>query len=1237
MGVKWTEDQQQVIDARGCDLLVSAAAGSGKTAVLVERILSMLTDKEHPRDIDRLLIVTFTNAAAGEMKDRIRVAIEQKIEACKTENGEDERLLEHLQRQVSLLSNAQITTIHSFCQYVIRNHFHTIDLDPGLHVADEGEQRLLQNDVMEKLVEEAYAENDDDFRQMAECLAPGRDDTALAGIALSLYHFSRSFPFPEEWLQECRNAYCLPAEEFDGTAWVQQLQQLSEKLLEDVRAQIEEALAIAESPDGPYPYCDALQADLQLIEELLAADTYTKRCTAMQSMSWARLSAKKDASVSEEKKQQVKSLRESYKKTVEELREEFYYTSAETAAAVMQDCAPVISGITQFVCRFADRYAAEKIRKNMMDFDDLEHFALQILVKRVDGNICPTPVAEDFAAHYEEILIDEYQDSNLVQELILTSISKKYSGGHNLFMVGDVKQSIYRFRLARPELFMEKYDSYCTGKQEALQRRIDLHQNFRSRREVLDFVNFLFEQMMEKHLGNVEYDDAAALYPGAEFAPGDDEEFRDTEVLLIDADTAEDEEKPEESARELEAYAVAQKIRRIVGAELVWDKTQGRYRAAEYGDIVILLRTIQGWAEPFAKILTDQDIPAHTGSRTGYFSTTEVQTVLSLLRIIDNPRQDIPLTAVLHSPVAGLSGAELAAIRSAHPQEPFYEACMQEKSLADFFAMLDEFRRMAVYTPIHELLWHIYERTGYAAYAAAMPGGSQRKANLDMLVEKAIAYEKGSYRGLYNFVRYIENLHRYDVDFGEAPSGEQENAVRILSIHKSKGLEFPIVFVCGMGKQMNQSDARGSVVLHADLGIGCDRVNPVLRTRSATLLKRFMKSYTVQENLGEELRVLYVALTRAKEKLVLTGTVTKLADKFKKWGQVCRKTDTVLPFAQRAHAVTYWDWLIPSLMRNQCFTALAEEYGVYQDHSHPLFSREIFCRVERLQVQELVGGEKRRQQKLHMTKEELLSLPADKVFDAGAAQRLAENLSFCYAYEKEGRIPVKVSVSELKKIAQFDEREDGAALYEEPAPVPLVPEFLKEKSEVSGAARGTIYHKLMECLDFTLFADCAGMAGEEAVLQLLAKEIDRLQRAGHLKKDEAELIVRKKVIAFLNHPLARRMAQAAVRGQLFREQQFVLSVSAGDIRPDWNFGGQVLIQGIIDAYFIEEGQIVLVDYKTDFVKSEEASSLYRKYAVQLDYYETALTRLTHFPVREKLIYSFCLDRTLSGDGNGRGR
>lgn len=1231
MATKWTKEQQQVIDLRNCNLLVSAAAGSGKTAVLVERILSRIMDETHPVDIDRLLIVTFTNAAAGEMRDRIRAAIEQKIEELsKTEEetkAENDRLFDHMQRQVSLLQNAQIATIHSFCQYVIRNHFHTIDLDPGLRIADEGEQKLLQHDVLERLLEEKYAEKDEAFLQMAEALAPGRDDSALMEMVLSLYHFSQSFPWPQEWLSECRKRCQIETvQELDTADWVAELMKLTTEMLADVQEKIEEALQTAQETDGPYQYEAALQEDADFIEELLAEKTYSgrnRRCREFGG--WARLSAKKDSSISEEKKTRVKGMRDEYKKTIEEIRGEFFYADPETVAEQMRDSAPLVESITGLTGEFSQKFAAEKIKKNLMDFNDLEHFALEILVRKEDGEIHPTAVAEDFADYFAEIMIDEYQDSNLVQEMILTSISKMQKGIYNMFMVGDVKQSIYRFRLARPELFMEKYHQYSLD--EGKCRRIDLHKNFRSRSQVLGDINFLFEQMMEVHLGKIAYDEAAALYPGAVFEKGDDGHFRSTEVLIIEPDAeTEDTENTEDTDRELEARAVAGRIREIVGRELVWDKEENRYRPAQYGDIVILLRTISGWADVFAEMLKNLDIPAHTGARTGYFSTVEVQTVLSLLQIIDNPCQDIPLAAVLHSPIGGMDAKMLAKIRSRHPQQPFYEACMEEEALQDFFGMLQEFREAAVYTPIHELLWMVLERTGYGAYAAAMPGGSQRQANLEMLVEKAIAYEKGSYRGLYNFNRYIENLHKYDVDFGEAAlAGDGEQAVRIMSIHKSKGLEFPIVFVCGMGKQMNQSDARGALIMHPELGIGCDCVNLQLRTRMPTLLKQLLKRQTVLENLGEELRVLYVALTRAKEKLILTGTAAKFADKLKRYAAVCGRTETVLSFTDRAKARTYWDWILPSLLRSKNAGSLLNAYELGADIWNPLYKKETHFELIEMTAQDLITEETERQRQYLMSEEQLLQLSPDAVFDEETMQELDRQLSFHYFAEDEEEIPSKVSVSELKKLTQYDAQEDGQMLYEESAPVPLIPEFLQKEQEVTGAARGTIYHKLMECLDFKCFLGIFDPA------PLLEAEIRRLLAGGHLSEEEALLIERKKILQFLRSPLAARMEKADAEGHLFRERRFVLEANASEIKREWSSEKQILIQGIIDAFFVEEGEIVLLDYKTDFVKLKEASSLYQKYRVQLEYYSQALERLTDLRVKEKLIYSFCINCILSGD------
>lgn len=1222
MATNWTDEQRQVINLRGCNILVSAAAGSGKTAVLVARILAMLTDEKHPVDIDRLLIVTFTNAAAGEMRDRIRSAIEQEIERLEQAQESGNRLLEHLQRQVSLLGNAQITTIHSFCQYVIRNYFHTIDLDPGLRIADEGEQKLLQNEVMERLLEEKYAQGTERFLHMTECFAPGSDDRALAEQMLSLYGFSMSFPWPQKWLKSCADIYReASAETLDKAKWTGSLMELSTEILEEVRIQIAQAETVCAMEGGPFMYLDAVREDARFVDKLLKAGTYSGRSAAfLNDAGWARLTAKKSATVSEEKKQQVKDLRDSYKKTVKELQEEFFYDAPETLARQMRGCAPVMEEMIDTVCEFSEMYAQEKQKKNLMDFNDLEHFALRILIKEENGEQMPTPVAEELSEHYHEIMIDEYQDSNFVQELLLRSISGMHRGVHNMFMVGDVKQSIYRFRLARPELFMEKYRSYSL--REGKDRRIDLHKNFRSRAQVLDGVNFLFEQMMEEHLGNVQYDDAAALYAGAQFPPGDDAAFRDTEVLMLDTEEL-PEDAADESARELEARVAANRIREIVGKEKVWDKSLGAYRPAMYGDIVILLRTIRGWADIFRKVLTDMDIPVYTGSRTGYFSTTEVQTVLSLLRIIDNPCQDIPLAAVLRSPIVGLTGEMLSQIRSSAPEATFYEACMQQEPLNGFFELLRELRDKASYTPIHELLWEIFDRTGYADYAASMPGGVQRRANLEMLVEKAVSYEAGSYHGLYNFIRYIENLHKYDVDFGEAGiGGGQEDVVRIYSIHKSKGLEFPIVFVSGMGKQMNQSDVRAGMIFNAELGIGIDHVDPVLRTKTATLLKRLLKRQTIHENLGEELRVLYVALTRAVEKLILTGAVSGAEEKLRRWGNVCMRSETVLPFTMRAHAATYWDWVMPALLRSKCSASILRDSDVVQDIRHPLYDREIFCRVRLIGGEALVAAETELRRQLLMTKEELLSLPQRTVFDEEAKRQITEHLAYRYPYEETAAIPSKVSVSELKKLAQYAESEDGGLLYEEPVPVPLIPEFLQGETAVSGAARGTVYHRFMECMEIGTLVSAQNR--KDAV----HRELDRQCARGYLRKEETALLDVEKICRFLENPLARRMAEASAHGRLFREQQFVLEVPADTVRPEWSGQETMLIQGIIDAFFVEDGRIVLLDYKTDFVKPQEASSLYDKYEVQLDYYRLALERLLKLPVAEKIIYSFCLDRTL---------
>lgn len=1276
MSVSWTEEQRQVIELRNRNILVSAAAGSGKTAVLVERIITMITDRVHPVDIDSLLIVTFTNAAAGEMRERIRAAIEKKLEE------EPENV--HLQRQLTLIHHAQITTIHSFCQHVIRNYFHTIDLDPNFRIGDDGEMKLLRNDTAEGLIEELYQkidaaesaehdpeaggqENTDErtsaegaghgpgpekqeaakeketgedteqspetgsqedtekkqlakgteqereekgkrYRRFVESFAPGRDDGGLKELILAVYDFSMSYPWPEKWLKDCRRAYDVEnARELAEASWMDPLLKRVRLLLEECAEDTRRALALCRQPDGPYMYEKALLDDMVLVEELRKAGNYLEYADAFAGMrSFSRLSSKKDDAVSEEKKEMVKGIREQVKGSLKSVREQYFYQTPEQMAEDIRGSREQAEVLLDLVCAFCARFAEKKREKNLLDFNDLEHLALDILVKEEDGHPVPSDAAKQFADRFEEIMIDEYQDSNLVQEYLLTSVSRQTRGVNNVFMVGDVKQSIYRFRLARPELFMEKYASYTT--EASPKQKIELHKNFRSRSQVLNSVNFIFRHIMTEDLGNICYDDAAALYPGASYPEARKPEELDAEILLLDLEAeAEAVEEAGETAVELEARMIGKRILELVGTAQVVDKAAGTYRPAEYRDMVILLRTVSGWADTVAAVLGNMGIPAYTGSRSGYFSATEVQTVLALLKVVDNPEQEIPLAAVLRSPIVGLSDGELAKIRSMSRGESFPEACrfyagagedgrLSEK-LKDFYRMLEDFRRRVPYTAMHELLWYILEKTGYADYAAAMPGGEQRWANLDMLAEKALAYESTSYRGLFNFNRYMEQLQKYDVDYGEAGIlGEEENTVRILSIHKSKGLEFPIVFVSGMNKAFNLQDSRGRLALHPEYGIGCDFTDPVLRVKAPTLLKKMIQQQLAEESLGEELRVLYVALTRAKEKLILTGAV-KLGKKMKKWQQSGGVPGKPLPFGTLAGAGSYLDWVMPVLLL------------------HP--AGEAAFRIRLFTIKDLATEEAVRQMEGRWTREALLNWE-EKSYSQRMREHLEKVFDTEYAWKDSMDIYGKITVSELKSMKQTLDTEEEYTVFEEPDVVPLLPKFLQEKQEVKGAAKGTLYHSLLEHLDYE----------KEASVPAVREQIEEMCRMGKLTKEEAEAIEASQIVHFLQTGLGQRMKQAALAGTLHREQPFVLGVDAEEIRETWTGNDLVLVQGIIDAYFYEGDEIVLVDYKTDYVQPGQEHRLLEKYGIQLKYYARALERLAGCRVKESYIYSFCLGKAL---------
>ena len=993
----WTTEQEQVIAARNCNLLVSAAAGSGKTAVLVERIITRLTEGEDPLNVDQLLVVTFTEAAAAEMKERIRGAIEKKLEE------EPENI--HLQRQATLIHHARITTIHSFCLSVVRDYFHTIDLEPGFRTMEEGERKLLMQEVMEELLEEEYRKGEASFTDFVEMAATGRDDRKVEELILNLYEFSRSNPDPETWLCDSIQSY----EEAENQPWdslpfVKLALEQTWASLEDLEQSLVYAKSVCEDTDGPAAYEAAIVSDIERIRKLRKAESFQKLQEALSGLSFDRLATNRDQSVSEEKIQTVKSLRDQVKKELTSIRDQFFYETVEELRGDLRRAKPFVQELVRLTVAFGQAFEAKKQSQGVIDFGDMEQYALRILRKE--------EIAEEYRNKYEEIMIDEYQDSNLIQETLLTQISRVNRGKYNVFMVGDVKQSIYRFRLSRPELFMEKYETYGI-EADGPKRRIDLHKNFRSRREVLDAVNYLFYQIMTKALGRVEYDEQAALYVGARF---EEKPGFDTEVLLI-------EEGDSLESKELEARAVAARIKELKAGMVIFDKESGTCRSVAYRDIVILLRSLKGWTDIFSNVLNEEGIPTFCGTKEGYFQTREISLLLDYLKILDNEKQDLPLTAVLASCFGGLTSEELARIRCAYPQGPFYQAAMdyarerKDPKLCAFFAQVHAFRKQVPYTAIHELLETIVSVTGYRDYVLALPGGVQRRANLDMLIEKAKAYESTSYKGLFHFLRYVEQLRKYQVDYGEAnTSDEMGDAVRLMSIHKSKGLEFPVVIVAGMGKRFNTQDIHSQMVIHQDLGIGVDAVYLKERMQAPTFLKKMIQNETRLENLGEELRVLYVALTRAKEKLILTGTLKSVEDKRKQYDRIRSQTGRPLAFGLLQKAASYLDFLVPALMRLE------------QDHAkgaYPPIQVEVLTEEEILM--ESVIEEERRQ----IRREDIEAIDPDNVYDSKVHDHLRESWLFRYPYEEQSHWSRKFSVSELKRAAYEPqtEEESGTRLY----------------------------------------------------------------------------------------------------------------------------------------------------------------------------------------------------------------
>lgn len=1211
MAVKWTQEQQQVIDLRDANILVSAAAGSGKTAVLVQRIIEKILDVDHPVNIDQFVIVTFTRAAAGEMRDRIQAAIEKEA-ALQPENA-------HLQRQRTRIHMANITTIHGFCTGIIKNHFQEIDLDPAFRVGDEGEFKLMRKDVLAQVLEEYYEEGQEGFLRFAETFSSGKTDEKMEDIILDLYRFAMSFPYPEKWLSQCMEYYQADSyETLVESPWIKSLMEHLVRMTETLPEKVSKLQELVWDNPLTFAYKDIVTFYKKKVQALQSGNDYDTWYQQLHGLEQPKLPVGKSSCPDKELREEINSVRGAIKKIFDEIAEGYFEQSSEQILDDLANCRPVMEMLVQITVSFMERYIEEKRQKNLLDYNDLEQEALHIL-RDADGN--PTKTAKEYAEFFEEILIDEYQDSNLIQEYLLSAVSRLPFGGNNLFMVGDAKQSIYRFRLARPELFMEKFNQYSTT--EGVCRRIDLHKNFRSRREVLDSANYIFGRIMKEELGEIEYNEDAALYHGMEFPAPVGEKDYTTELMLFDKRDL------DLDAKEFEAKMIAHRIKKLVSEEgglSVVDKKTGLYRRARYSDIAILLRSAKGFDSILVEELAAEGIPAHMLSREGYFDALEIVTMLNYLRIIDNPYQDIPLLSVLKSPIVSVTDDELATIRIFHGEEDLFTCVCAygaegedeglKNKLCQFLEQLEQFRQKMYYMPVHSFICHILDVTGYGDYIGVMPGGSQRSANMNMLVEKAYAFEQTSYTGVFQFVRYIEQLQKYEVEMGEASLlSENDDTVRIMTIHKSKGLEFPIVFVAGLGKRFNRMEEANPLAMHATMGVGMDNVFLEERVKSKTLLKKSVILRNRLESMGEELRVLYVALTRAKEKLILTGGLEHLPNSIVRAYE--EGYGSQLSYASLAAAGTYFGWILAALACHDDMRYLIGEYIEEPGVSvREAFFEQAAFSIKVIELQDIMQEDLE-----ELAKEARQELTMD-MENAMSKRELPENikqaLEYVYPYDSKNAVPAKVSVSELKHAGmKLDEEE--RQLIETKETEPVIPSFLQEKKEkILGSDRGTAYHTVFEKLDLTM----------TDTIEQIHDQLNHMFESGFLEDSMRKVIRPEKLLAFAVSPIGKRMKKAQVEGRLYKEQPFVFALPAKQLKEEWNTGEPVMIQGIIDVYFEEEGELVLLDYKTDYIKSGKASELTDKYETQLRYYKIALEALTGKKVKESVLYSVYLEQEI---------
>lgn len=1189
MANKWTNEQLSAITQKGNNILVAAAAGSGKTTVLVERIIRKIINDNV--DIDKILVVTFTNAAASEMRERILTALYKQID--------EDPLNKRLRKQIVLLNKASICTIDAFCLDIIRNNFFEIGASSNFRIADNTELELLKQEAIEETFEELYLENDDEFNKLIELYAGYKDDENLKNIILKIHNYIQSAPFPEDWLEEQIEKFNMSnIEDFSQTEW-------GKIILKNFRDEVLNSIQILESSKHQLD----MITELSKFSLVVADDINQLKFLEQNWDNWERaheiannLKFKTwptDKKVVSNLKEETKKARDNVKKRISKAVSQTFIYNTEEAVEDINAMYPILKKIKDVTLKFMEKFSEKKSNKNIMDFSDIEHYALKILLKKDENGIYQkTEVAKKYEEKFNEIAIDEYQDSNLVQEYILTSISNE----KNIFMVGDVKQSIYRFRQAKPELFLDKYQKYGLEPNEYGQK-IKLFKNFRSRENILDTTNLIFSDIMSADFGEIEYDESEYLNLGATYEePTENVEFAGkTELDIIDLKKEENEdgeEIEEDNSSELlekteiEAKFVANRIQKLIKSKYqVYDRKTG-YRDITYKDIVILLRATSNTANVFEKELLNLNIPVFSDQAENYLESIEIRTITSLLKIIDNPYRDIPLVTVMRSIIGDFTDNELIEIRLTQNEGYFYDSLKEAKAspkidgklkekVINFLDKLNKWREEERYLPLNEFIQKIYEETDYYNYVRLMPNGQVRKANLKMLLDRAKDYEKISFKGLFNFIRYLEKVKSSNSDLSSAKViGENENVVRIMSIHKSKGLEFPVAIISRTDKKFNQKDLNESILLHQDIGFGMQYINYDRKIEYTTATKEAIKIKTKEESIAEEMRILYVALTRAKEKLIITGVendFTKSIEQKKELLEIYEKENDKINHLVLKKYLSYLEWI----------------ELVYLNHQ----DIENQITLNKIAKKDVLKAEENQEEQ----EKKNIELPEKIDYE-----KINEILNWQYKYKEMTNIQSKMSVTKIKELKNNETQKQQH--------IEIKPKFMLDKTKVSSAERGTIIHLILQKLDFT----------KEYSKEELAQFVNNLCTKNIITQIQKDSIDIEKIYQIINTQFIKNLKNAK---EIKKETPFYTYINTKEIYNTQN-SENILVQGIIDLYYInQQNEVILVDYKTDYVEGS-GEELIDKYKVQLEIYKKALEESLKEKVKHVYIYSIYLNKEI---------